>query len=254
MINLSRIILLALLHSLCLFSTAQEDPKECPLRISPQSVECFYPEIPQENAVLCRLRLHITPIPGYVVRTRAEYAMPQEKLKARDGANNELEGAFREWELCYDSDENCVIAVYDFLKHPAGGVLHVDGVVDIPVSGELTEHEEKEFKVQEQTSIVVADHVFRLQPTPSDAEDEEHAVIHLEYTYSPDIADIRFCGKDGTPLPCQIVDGHFDAERKLARATCIIPSNGDTLIFRLLTYKNCNKVQVPVRFRAVIGR
>ena len=254
-VNMRKTAAIATLFAACLspVSSAQEQAAAPVIKASPQSVDCFFPK-DATAAVLCSVRLHLTPSPGCLIRVRAENMRPERPLIATDAAGNTLEGRFREWELCYDSDANCVIAVYDFNRHPEGGVLRVDTTVDIPASSEQTEHEPIVFAAAQKHTITSGGHTFHLSPTESSADDPDNTVLLIEYENSPDIADIVIQQEDGTPLQPEIVDGYLNADSKLVSAICILNSRSEKFRFVLRTYKQCNKVEVPVKFNATIGR
>ncbi len=223
------------------------------VKASPQSVECFFPR-DERDQVLCTVRLHLTPLPGHLIRTRAEQSRPSRELAATDAVGNKLAGKFREWELCYDSDANCVIAVYDFKRRPKGGVLKVNGCIDIPVSPELTEHEAIEILTDRKQTITSGGYTFYIRPTDSSANDPDNTVLHIEYEYHDDIADIVIQAEDGTPLQPNIIDGYMSSDNKLVSAVYILNLRAEKFRFVLRTYKRSNNVDVPVKFRATIGR
>lgn len=236
---------------------AQEPTEALPstpvVKASPQSVECFFPKETTPDTVLCTVRLHLTPAPGSVIRTRAEALRPARPLIATDAAGNKLEGRFREWEFCYDSADNCVIAVYDFSQRPEGGQLRVDTTVDIPAAEQM-EHEPIVFVAAQEHTITSGGHTFHLRPADSAADDPDNTVLHIAYENSPDIVDITIQQEDGTPLQTEIVDGYLHTDSKLVSAICILNSRSEKFRFVLRTYKICDKVEVPVKFSATIGR
>lgn len=248
---------LTILTSLLLINTLPAEEQSAtipPVKVSPQSVECFYPA-DETDAVLCTIRLHLTPPQGHYIRIRASEATPQLPLIAHDAKGNELHGSFSEWEICFDDYEsNCVIAVYNFKARPQGGHMVVDSQVDIPVTGGRTEHEPQIIPTAEPTSVTVNGHVFKITPAESGAEDPDHTVLLIEYANNADIAEIVLNAEDGTPLPTTIVDGYYNPENKLSQATYVIQHKAEKLQFILRTYANCGRSTSPVRFRATIGR
>ncbi len=237
----------------CLAFSAAAQEQPLPVKASPQSVECFFPK-DSAAVVLCTVRLHLSPMPGCFVRVRAENLRPELPLVATDAAGNRLEGKFREWELCYDSAANCVIAVYDFSKRPEGDELRVDCSVDIPMSTEQQVHEAVEFTPAQNHTITAGGHTFYLRPADTAADDPDNTVLLIEYLNHPDIADFSIQQEDGTPVQQEIVDGYLNPETKLVSTICILNSRSEKFRFVLRTYKNCDKVQVPVKFTSSIGR
>lgn len=227
--------------------------EECPVKASPQSIECFFPEKDNDN-VLCTVRIHLTPIPGHVIRTRNDAARPKKALTATDGEGRKLEGFFREWELCYDSDSNCVIAVYDFKTRPQGGILYVDTVLDIPASGEPESHEPINFNPAEKVTLTSGNHVFHLTPAESGADDPDNTVLRIEYENTADIADISIRNDNNEPLSAEIIDGYIQSDNGMVSALYILTGKYNALKFCLRTYKQCDKIEVPLKFRATIGR
>lgn len=223
------------------------------VKASPQSVECFFPD-QDDDAVLCTVRVHLTPAPGHVIRTRNDEAHPQKLLTATDGTGRKLEGYFREWELCYDSDSNCVIAVYYFHMRPQGGELRVDTVLDIPASGELIAHEPVNFNPTEKVTLTSGNLTFHITPTESGAQDPDNTVLHIEYDNTSDIADISIRNEKDEQLASEIIDGYIHSDNGKANALYILNGKYNTLRFCLRTYKQCDKIEVPLKFRATIGR
>ncbi len=248
---------LTILTSLLLAHTlpaAEQAATIPPVKVSPQSVECFYPA-DETDAVLCTIRLHLTPAQGHFIRIRATEAAPQLPLIARDAKGNELHGSFSEWEICFDdSESNCIIAVYNFKARPQGGYMVVDSQVDIPVSSGRTEHEPQIISTSEPSTVTVNGHVFKITPAESGAEDPEHTVLHIEYANNADIAEIVLNAEDGSPLPTTIVDGYYNSENQHSQATYVIQHKAEKLQFVLRSYTNCERTASPVRFRATIGR
>lgn len=223
------------------------------VKASPQSVECFFPDRDNDE-VLCTVRVHLTPAPGHIIRTRSETARPKKALTATDGTGQKLEGFFREWELCYDSDSNCVIAVYDFKMRPQGGELRVDTALDIPASGELVTHEPVTFTPTAAVTLTSGNQVFHITPTESGAQDPDNTVLRIEYDNTPDIADITIRNEKNEQLPTEIIDGYIHSDNGKANALYILTGKYTTLQFCLRTYKQCDKIEVPLKFRATIGR
>ena len=244
-----------ILMSLALFGLliGQTQANVCPVKASPQSVECFFPGN-EKDAVLCTVRVHLTPIPGHIIRTRSEVAHPQKAMTATDGSGKKLEGFFREWELCYDSDSNCVIAVYDFKMRPQGGELRVDTVLDIPASGEQETHEPVTFNPVEKTTLTAGGLSFHITPTESGTQDPDNTVLHIEYDNTSDIADISIRNENDEQLPTEIIDSYIHSDNGKANALYILTGKYNTLKFCLRTYKQCDKIEVPIKFKATIGR
>ena len=72
-VNMRKIAAIATLFAACLspVSSAQEQATPPVIKASPQSVDCFFPK-DATAAVLCSVRLHLTPSPGCLIRVRAE--------------------------------------------------------------------------------------------------------------------------------------------------------------------------------------
>ncbi len=244
-------ILMSLAALGLLISQAQADERT--VKASPQSVECFFPE-KDNDAVLCTVRVHLTPAPGHIIRTRNEAAHPQKALTATDGTGRKLEGYFREWELCYDSDSNCVIAVYDFKTRPQGGEMRVDTALDIPVSSEIESHEPVNFNPAEKATLTSGALTFLITPTESGTQDPDNTVLHIEYDNTSDIADITLRNENDELLPTEIIDGYIHSDNGKANALYILTGKYKSLKFCLRTYKQCDKIEVPLKFRATIGR
>ena len=237
----------------CGLVLGQAQANERIVKASPQSVECFFPD-QNNDAVLCTVRVHLTPTPGHVIRTRDEANHPQKSMTATDGAGRKLEGFFREWELCYDSVNNCVIAVYDFKMRPQGGMLRVDAMLDIPASGELVTHEPVSFNPTEKTTLSSGNISFHITPTESGTQDPDHTVLLIEYDNTSDIADITIRNEKDEPLTTEIIDGYIHSDNGKVNALYILTGKHNALKFCLRTYKQCDKLEVPIKFKATIGR
>lgn len=242
---------LCLIPGFLLFSAATAETDRV-VNISPQSVEFFCPA--EGNApVLCTVRLHLTPADGYTIRQEST----QQELTATDGAGNEMRGTFREWEICFDSDEGkrCIIAVYDFPTRPQGGSLSCDTSLSVPLScGEIV-HTPAEFTPAEACTISVNGHTFSVLPSAANAEDPDNTAFVLEYENAPDIAAICICDAEGTPLETNIVEGlSLEGSNKVSATYVVANGKHEKLGLRLTTHKPQGYAHAPVRFRATIGR
>lgn len=233
--------------------TGLTQANEPTVKASPQSIECFFPEHDKED-VLCTIRVHLTPALGHIIRTRNDAARPKKALTATDGKGQQLDGFFREWELCYDSGSNCVIAVYDFKTRPQGGILRVDTILDIPASGEPENHEPINFNPAEKVTLTSGNHTFHLTPAESGADDPDNTVLRIEYENSADIAEISIRNENDEPLQTEIIDGYIHSDNGMVSALYILTGKYSTLKLCLRTYKQCDIIEVPLKFSATIGR
>ena len=228
---------------------AQEPTKV--VSASPQSVEFFLPD--DEGAkVRCTVRLHLSPSEGYSIRQM----LPLERIAATDGAGNAMQGTFREWEHCYDSDDGrrCLIAVYDFPTCPCGGSMSFDTSVEVPLSCGVLSHAPVTFSLAESSRITVNGHSFTITPSEANATDPDNTAFLLEYENSPDIAGISIGNEAGEIMEVNIIEGVYMEEGNRVSATYAISSKHDKLQFRLSTHKPQGVAVVPVKFRATIGR
>ena len=242
-------IFTALLAALFTQAPAQEAPRV--VNISPQSVEFFFPATDTEK-VLCTVRLHITPSEGYSIRQNT----PPQELSATDAAGNNMKGNFREWEHCYDADEEkrCIIAVYDFPTRPQGGSMSCDTMLSIPLSCGEIEHAPTTFHPGSEEKLTINGHEFSLTPSSANDEDPDNTAFILEYENAPDIAAITICDKEGVPLESNIIEGACLENSNRVSATYVLSSKHEELQFRLSTHKPQGEAFASVKFQARIGR
>ena len=221
------------------------------VKVSPQSVEFFFPATNAEK-VLCSVRLHITPSEGYSIRQDAHLR----ELEAADGKGNSMKGTFREWEHCYDANEDtpCIIAVYDFPSRPQGGSMSCDTLLSIPLSCGEIEHTPVVFHPGKDEKFTINGHEFTITPSSANAEDPDNIAFILEYENAPDIAAITICDNEGTPLESNIIEGICHENSNKVSATYVFSSKFEELQFRLSTHKPQGEAYAPVKFKARIGR
>lgn len=252
MMKLKTIPVLPLMAMLA-WADEQQKPEVCPVKASPQSVECFYPTGEADKAG-CRVRLHLTPTKGHTIRL----APLDAELHATDAQGNGMKGEFREWEICYGDARNtrCVIAVYDFPALPKGGAICFDTTVAVPVTSGTKEHEDVDFTVADTSKLSIEDIDLTITPSFANETDPDNTAFSIEYSEESKaaIAQITICDPKGQPMQANIVEGVYHEAGNIVRATYVLSSKHEKLKLRLSTYKPIGTVEVPVRFRTTIGR
>ena len=193
-----------------------------------------------------------SPSDGYSIRQDA----PLRELEAEDGKGNRMKGNFREWEHCYDANEEnrCIIAVYDFPTRPHGGSMSCDTLLSIPLSCGEIEHAPVVFHPGKEENLTINGHEFTITPSSANAEDPDNIAFILEYENAPDIAAITICDKAGAPLESNIIGGICLENSNRVSATYVLSSKFEELQFRLSTHKPQGEAYAPVKFKARIGR
>ena len=96
------------------------------------SIECNF--APQEQQPPCTIRIHLLPQKGISITPTTAGDSPHEPLQCMDGTGRLLLGTFREWEHCYDGNDACYTAVYDFFTVPQGSTITVDTHISVPIT------------------------------------------------------------------------------------------------------------------------
>lgn len=245
--------------SCCIVLHAAAEETKCSVKISPQSVECHYTEAshnPQSSVptTLCTVRLHATPSKGALLCVHDDSHADLPDIQAKDAVGNALVGKFREWEHCFDSKDECHIMVYDFTARPEGGEIIFDTEIEVPVMPGIQKNEAPNFKTTEKSRITIADIPFTIEPQNKDPEKPEQLPLLITYTNAAQVAEIIICDDKGNHLKSQIVQGDFDSATGTTSAIYVVSYKKENAKLAVRTFKPVEKVKVPVKFKASIGR
>lgn len=231
-------------------ASADTDPS---LKISPQSIECHYSSSgTEQNTTRCTVRLHVTTSKGAIFRTQD--CTPALKLAATDGNGNSLEGQFREWEICFDSKEDCHILVFDFNKLPEGGTLKFDTTLELPVTPGIQKHEAPSFSTKSKTECTIAEHKVEIEPLEKSQAAPDELVLRVTYTGASHVPEIIICDDEGYHLKSNIIDADHDTATDTTTAVYVQKYTKKTGKIALRTYKPTIPVKASVKFQATIGR
>lgn len=221
------------------------------------SIECHF--APQEQQPPCTVRIHLLPEKGLSITPAKAGDSPHEPLQCLDGKGNLLLGTFREWEHCYDGNDACYTAVYDFFTAPQGSSITVDTHISVPI----TRAEEKApivlFSPKEKKQLEIAGRVITIDPIATTPEAKHAAQTTFAIIYDhPDTKKLlRLCDTKGKPLPYQAriktTDTAPDGQAQATRVVYILDAAKRTPQTAITTIPTATIERVPVRFRASIG-
>lgn len=235
---------------------AQAEATEPTIKISPQSIECHY-SIPatepnEQNKTRCTVRLHVTTSKGATLRTQD--CTPALTLTATDGNGESMSGHFTEWELCFDSKENCHILAFDFDRLPGGGVLKFDTALELPVTPGIQKHEAPTFSTKSKTECTIANHQVEIEPLEKSKAAPDELVLRIIYTGASQVPEIIICDDEGYHLKSNIIDADYDEENDKTTAVYVQKYTKKTGKIALRTYQPTVQVKASVKFQATIGR
>lgn len=246
-----------LLSAVCILSsilpsTADTLPS---VKVSPQSVECHYTEqnLPEGmTPVRCTVRLHATPSKGAALWTQGEH--PIANIEATDANGNKMVGKFRDWEICFDSKDNCQILVFDFEQLPQGGALIFDTQIELPVTHGVQKHEAPDFSTKQVTEFDVAGHHVIVEPLEKSSAAPDELVLRISYNDATNVPEIIVCDDEGYHLKSNIIDADYDPQTGRTTAVYVQKYTKKSGKIALRTYKPCVNVKSDVKFKATIGR
>lgn len=224
------------------------------VKISPQSVECFY-DIPKDSdmPVACRVRLHATPSKGAMLWVQEGQQIPD--IAATDAKGNVMTGSFREWEVCYDGNKSgCHILVFDFATLPEGDTIIFDTELELPVTPGIQRHEAPSFSTTEKTTCTIGGHQVEIEPLPKSEDAPRELALRITYDKAQEVPEIIICDDEGWHLESQIVHGEYDPATGKTSAIYVQEYNKKEGKIALRTYKPCVGVSGKVKFKASIGR
>lgn len=225
------------------------------VKVSPQSVECHYTEqAPAEGVtpVRCTVRLHATPSKGATFWTQGEQSISD--IEATDAAGNKMIGKFRDWEICFDSNANCQILVFDFEQLPQGGALTFDTQIELPVTQGVQKHEAPDFSTKQITEFTVAGHHVIVEPLEKSSAAPDELVLRISYNDASNVPEIIVCDDEGYHLKSNIIDADYDPQTGRTTAVYVQKYTKKSGKIALRTYNPCVNVKSEVKFKATIGR
>ncbi len=225
------------------------------VKVSPQSVECHYTtHTSAEGAppVRCTVRLHATPSKGATFWTQGEHSIAD--IEATDAAGNKMIGKFRDWEICFDSNDNCQILVFDFEQLPQGGALIFDTQIELPVTQGVQKHEAPDFSTKQTTEFTVAGHHVIVEPLEKSSAAPDELVLRISYNDASNVPEIIVCDDEGYHLKSNIIDADYDPQTGRTTAVYVQKYTKKSGKIALRTYNPCVKVKSDVKFKATIGR
>ena len=221
------------------------------------SIECNF--APQEQQSPCTIRIHLLPQKGISITPTKAGDSPHEPLQCMDGKGRLLLGTFREWEHCYDGNDACYTAVYDFFTVPQGSTITVDTHISVPITRPEAKAPIIPFSPKEKKQLEISGRVITIEPIETTPEAKHAAQTTFAIVYDhPDTKKLlKLCDTKGAPLQYQERIKTTDtAQNRWGQSTRVVyildaakrsPQTAITIIPTATTER------VPLRFRASIG-
>lgn len=220
------------------------------------SIECNF--APQEGQPPCTVRIHLVPEPGISIVSEEQGDANLMPLQCVDGRGNLLLGTLREWEDCYDGNDDCRTAVYDFFAAPQGSSITFDTHLPVPTIRKQEKPLIVPFSPTTKAELEVDGHVLRVEPRTPSAE-AKHALqvaFDIVYDHPDSIKLFRLCTPEGAPIHARAKV--YDKDKAgispdSARVTYIMYADNQELKLAITPRPICRIEQVPFRVRVSIG-
>ena len=243
----------AIVPLLFLGSTIAAEKTDKPgIKAELDSIECHF--APQENQPPCTIRIHFLPKKGICITPGKSGDAPHAPLQCVDETGNLLLGTVREWEHCYDGNEECHTAVYDFFTAPKGGSITVDTHIPVPITREQDKADIVPFSPYEHKQIEVAGHLLTIEPIDATPEAKRAAQIAFRIIYDhPDTKKrLHLCTSSGEPIQYR-AKVENDNQAQDTCVSYILHSDKKAVQLAIAPIPTTTLEQVPVRFRASLG-
>lgn len=236
---------------------AAEEPDKPLLTAELDSIECHF--APQEQQPPCTIRIHLQPQKGISITPVKAGDIPHEPLQCVDGKGHLLLGTFREWEHCYDGNDACHTAVYDFFTTPQGSSITIDSHISVPITREQDKAPIVPFSPKEHKQLNVAGHTLTIEPIAATPETKHAAQVAFAIIYDhPDTKKLlRLCDPNGKTVQYQArikaTSLAQNGQSQTTRVVYFLYSDKKTPQPALTTVPPTTIERVPIRFRASIG-